>query len=459
MVFSSTTFLFLFLPLVIILYYNPLVRNRKFKNIFLLLVSLIFYAWGEPVFVFLMLISIVITWSIGLKIHKSKSKMILTIGICYHIVILFIFKYSTFLAGQFGLLFHLNTSRMHISLPIGISFFTFQMMSYLFDIYYQKADAQNNLLYVGLYVSFFPQLIAGPIVRYKDIAVQIENRAESYAKFASGIQRFVYGLSKKVLISDYMAVVADYSFLNVNKMSVMTAWLGAVAYTLQIYFDFSGYSDMAIGLGKMFGFEFNENFNYPYISKSITEFWRRWHISLSSWFRDYVYIPLGGNRVSKARWIWNLFVVWLLTGIWHGANWTFLVWGMIYFIFLLVEKLIHFNQHMGRGTYVYTAVVVILTWVIFRSDNLSVGLAYIGKMFGIRSTTFIDEAFVEEFSECVFVLIVAIFGTTPCMKKMFAKLRDVGYEWIEQIFVLVLFLCSLMQVISATYSPFIYFNF
>lgn len=459
MIFSSTTFLFLFLPLVLILYYNPFVKSRTFKNIFLLLASLAFYAWGEPVFVFVMMLSILITWVLGLKIQKSHSKVILTIGICYHVIVLVIFKYLTFLAGQIGLLFHTDTSCIHITLPIGISFFSFQLMSYLFDIYYRKADAQRNLLYVGLYVSLFPQLIAGPIVRYQDIASQIENRTESYARFSDGMCRFIYGLSKKVLIADYMAVIADYSFSSVNKMSVFTAWLGAIAYTLQIYFDFSGYSDMAIGLGKMFGFEFNENFNYPYISKNITEFWRRWHISLSSWFRDYVYIPLGGNRVNKRRWIFNLFIVWLLTGIWHGANWTFLVWGMIYFAFLLLEKLTHFDKHIGLGTYIYTALVVILAWVIFRSDSLTAGLSYLGNMFGIGSTAVLDDVFLDELSRCVFILVVAAIGVTPCIKNMFSKLKKKGFDWIEQIFILILFLLSVMQAVSATYSPFIYFNF
>lgn len=460
MVFSSTVFLFLFLPIVILIYFNPIVKNRTFKNIFLLLASLAFYAWGEPVFVFLMIFSILVTWILGLHLNGLHRKKILFVGIGYHVIVLFLFKYFTFLSDQIGLIINRNFSNgIHISLPIGISFFTFQMMSYLFDIYYEKADVQKNPLYVGLYVSLFPQLIAGPIVRYQDIADQIINRTESVDKFCSGMQRFAIGLGKKVLISDYMAQLADMSFSSINSMSVLSAWLGAIAYTFQIYFDFSGYSDMAIGLGKMFGFEFHENFNYPYISKNITDFWRRWHISLSTWFRDYVYIPLGGNRVPKRRWIFNLFIVWLFTGIWHGANWTFLVWGLIYFVFLLIEKLTNFDRHIGILKYVYTAIVVICAWVIFRADTLTVGVSYLFNMIGIGAKGFIDAIFINKISGAWIVLFVACVGATPLLKNMFLKLKKRGCGWIEPVFTLLVFILSIMQAISSTYSPFIYFNF
>lgn len=463
MVFSSTVFLFVFLPVVFLVYYNPIVQNRTFKNIFLLLSSLAFYAWGEPVFVFLMLFSIFVTWILGLCLKflgGGYRKTILSVGIGYHVSVLFLFKYFTFLAEQIGLIINRNFSNgIHISLPIGISFFTFQMMSYLFDIYYEKADVQKNPLSVGLYVSLFPQLIAGPIVRYQDIADQIINRTESVDKFCSGMQRFAIGLGKKVLISDYMAQLADMSFSSINNMSVLSAWLGAIAYTFQIYFDFSGYSDMAIGLGKMFGFEFNENFNYPYISKNITDFWRRWHISLSTWFRDYVYIPLGGNRVPKRRGIFNLFIVWLLTGIWHGANWTFLVWGLIYFIFLLIEKLTNFDRHIGVLKYFYTAIVVICAWVIFRADTLTVGVSYLFNMIGIGAKGFIDAIFINKLSGAWIVLFAACVGSTPLLKNMFFKLKNRGFSWIEPVFTLLVFILSIMQAISSTYSPFIYYNF
>jgi D-alanyl-lipoteichoic acid acyltransferase DltB (MBOAT superfamily) len=273
------------------IYYNPIFKGRKFRNIFLLLASLAFYAWGEPLFVFLMIFSIFITWFLGIKIESKKSKIVLTVGITYHVIVLFIFKYLTFLAQQVGVLLNKDLSSISISLPIGISFFTFQLMSYLFDVYYGKAKAQRNPLYVGLYVSLFPQLIAGPIVRYEKIASEISERTETYDDVVFGMKRFIYGLAKKVLISNYVAQIADNVFdYMAGNTSVALVWLGAISYTFQIYFDFSGYSDMAIGLGRMFGFHFDENFNYPYISKSVTEFWRRWHISLSSWFRDYIYI-------------------------------------------------------------------------------------------------------------------------------------------------------------------------
>lgn len=327
MVFSSETFLYIFLPVVLVIYYNPIFKSRGFRNIVLLIASLAFYAYGEPVFVFLMIFSIFVTWLLGLKLDKNKSKFWLGVGTVYHIVVLFIFKYLSFLAGQVGLLLNKDFSFIKISLPIGISFFTFQLMSYLFDVYYGNARVQRNPLYVGLYVSLFPQLIAGPIVRYQTIADAITDRNENFDDIAEGLKRFIYGLGKKVILANYVGELSDVIFSYSGDSSAMTAWLGAIAYTLQIYFDFSGYSDMAIGLGRMFGFSFDENFNYPYIASSVTDFWRRWHISLSTWFRDYVYIPLGGNRVTKPRWILNLFTVWLLTGIWHGANWTFFSLG------------------------------------------------------------------------------------------------------------------------------------
>ena len=338
MVFTSSVFLFLFFPALILLYYFPLLREIKIKNAILLISSLIFYAWGEPIYVFLMLFSIAVTYFLGLGLDKySRKKCILISGISYHIIVLFIFKYLAFIVKEADLLFQ-KKEQLSIAVPIGISFFTFQLLSYLFDVYYKKVAAQRNIFYLALYVAFFPQLIAGPIVRYNQIEEQIMHRELKIENFSMGMERFIYGMGKKVLIANYVAYISDRCFGIYRGESVMLAWLGAIAYTLQIYFDFSGYSDMAIGLGKMFGFQFSENFNYPYLSKSITEFWRRWHISLSSWFRDYVYIPLGGNRVCKAKWYRNLFIVWLLTGIWHGANWTFLMWGLCYFLLLIIEK-------------------------------------------------------------------------------------------------------------------------
>lgn len=460
MVFSSTVFLFLFLPFVLIVYYNPFVRGRAFRNAILLLSSLGFYAWGEPVFVFLMIFSILITWLFGLGLQKWNSRALLIVGIIYHIVVLFAFKYLTFTVKEVGLMLHRDFSFIDITLPIGISFFTFQLMSYLFDIYYQKADAQRNPLYVGLYIALFPQLIAGPIIRYDRIAGEITKRTETYSDVIEGLERFIYGLAKKVLIANYVAQVADNVFDHLaGNTSVLMVWLGALYYTLQIYFDFSGYSDMAIGLGRMFGFHFDENFNYPYLSRSVTEFWRRWHISLSSWFRDYVYIPLGGNRVKKARWIWNLFCVWFLTGIWHGANWTFLVWGLLYFVLLLAEKLTGFTKKLGKLSYVYTMLIVILAWVIFRAADLGSALRYLGNMFGIGATEFVDSTFVETIKNTWTVLAVALIGTTPLLKQIFTKLKATRFNVLEQIWIILIFMLSIFQVVGSTYNPFIYFNF
>ncbi len=331
MVFSSTVFLFLFLPALLLLYYQPWIVGRNWKNTILLIFSLLFYSWGEPVFVLLLLVSIVINWACALKIsqnhagQKKHGKLWMLVAIVFDLLLIGIFKYSTFLWSNIALLMGSEHQIAEIAMPIGISFFTFQLMSYIFDVYYGKASAQQNPAHVALYISLFPQLIAGPIVRYSQIESEILIRQESFDNLSEGVRRFIYGLGKKVLLANYLAQIADNAFDYGAYSSVASAWLGAVAYTLQIYFDFSGYSDMAIGLGRMFGFHFPENFHYPYIAHSVTDFWRRWHISLSSWFRDYVYIPMGGNRVPKYKWVRNLFVVWLLTGIWHGANWTFIL--------------------------------------------------------------------------------------------------------------------------------------
>lgn len=461
MVFSSEVFLFVFLPIVLIIYYNPIFKKRTFKNVFLLLASLAFYAWGEPIFVFLMIFSIIVTWGLGLLIEKEKGKWVAVVGTIYHVLVLFTFKYLTFLTSQLGLLLNRDFSFIRISLPIGISFFTFQLMSYLFDVYYKKARAQHNPLYVGLYVALFPQLIAGPIVRYESIAYEIENRVETKDDVASGMKRFIYGLAKKVLIANYMAALSDVVFNFDGRQSVMAAWLGAIAYTLQIYFDFSGYSDMAIGLGRMFGFKFDENFNYPYIASNVTDFWRRWHISLSSWFRDYVYIPMGGNRVKKSRELLNLFVVWLLTGIWHGANWTFIAWGLLYFVFLVIERTTGLNKVKNAFTHIYTLLVVIMCWVVFRCDSITQAVRFIGTMVGIKATAFIDSGFTMYIKGSWFILLLAIFGATPLFKKFISWLQKKGLAGtlLEGIYVVAIFFISILKIVSSSYNPFIYFNF
>ena len=466
MVFSSTVFLFLFLPLVLVIYYQPWVTSRKFRNRFLLLASLLFYAWGEPVFVALMIFSIVVGWFVGLHVDDSSNreqkqrKRWLIAGAVFHVGLLFVFKYLTFAAQQVGLLLGTDTSAIHIALPIGISFFTFQLLSYLFDIYYGKAEAQKSVLNVGLYIALFPQLIAGPIVRYDTIEQQIEHRKENLTDFADGMMRFIYGLGKKVLIANYIAQIADNIFDSGVPLSVTTAWLGALAYTLQIYFDFSGYSDMAIGLGKMFGFRFPENFNYPYISRSATEFWRRWHISLGSWFRDYVYIPLGGNRVTRSRWVWNLFVVWALTGIWHGANWTFFVWGLWYFVLLLVEKLTHFPDKLGPFAHVYAMLAVVLGWTVFRSPDLAHAMSYLGMMFGAGSAGVFDSTawyYLWNGRTIWIIALALLLPVVPYTQKRFAETAVTRI--VEPVMATVFFLLALIVTISSTYNPFIYFNF
>lgn len=460
MVFSSTVFLFLFLPSLLFLYFLPL-KSRTWKNAILLLFSVAFYAWGEPVFVFLMLFSILVNWLIGLQMDKNldRKKLWMITAVIFDILLIGIFKYASFISRNLAALTGNTKLIVEIALPIGISFFTFQLMSYIFDIYYGNAKAQKNPLYVALYISLFPQLIAGPIVRYQQIENEITDRKESFEEFTQGMRRFIYGLGKKVLLANFLAQIADNIFDYTSNLSVMTAWLGAIAYTLQIYFDFSGYSDMAIGLGRMFGFHFLENFNYPYIANSITDFWRRWHISLSTWFRDYVYIPLGGNRVKKSRWILNLFAVWLLTGIWHGANWTFMLWGLIYFVVLLAEKQIGFVQKLGVFSHVYTMFVVILAWVFFRSADITSGCRYIGQMFGIGSNGFADGVFAENVRTTYLILILSFIGITPLLKKVFNHLEKKNCTAIEWIWLLAVFSVSVLEIVSASYNPFIYFNF
>ena len=374
MLFSSSIFLFLFLPLVLFLYYLPLRGWREGQNLFLLLASLAFYAWGEPWFVLVMMASILINYAFGLWTARNKQtgKSLfppVALAVAVNLSVLFIFKYLMFTLGILNSLGASLTLPV-IRLPIGISFFTFQALSYVLDVARGRGEVQRSPLKVGLYISFFPQLIAGPIVKYETVAQQIDCRKESWADISSGCVRFLTGLGKKVLIANQMAVVADRAFgMEAGSLSASFAWLGSLCYTMQIYYDFSGYSDMAIGLGRMFGFHFLENFRYPYRSRSITEFWRRWHISLSTWFRDYVYFPLGGSRVD-APWkhLRNLFAVWLLTGIWHGANWTFIAWGLLYFLLLVLEK----YAHVGRGwpaalQWLYTFSMVNFAWVLFRA--------------------------------------------------------------------------------------------
>lgn len=442
MVFSSGVFMFLFLPGLLLMYY--IAKSIKLRNFILLTASLLFYAWGEPVFVFIMLASIFLNWLISLLMSKSsRQKLWLSLAIILDVLLLGVFKYAGFITENLGL------TRINIALPIGISFFTFQMMSYVFDVYYGKAQAQKNPFYVALYISFFPQLIAGPIVRYNQIEYEITERHENFDDFAEGVRRFIYGLGKKVLPANFVAQVADNVFGYIVNPSVMMAWFGAVSYTLQIYFDFSGYSDMAIGLGLMFGFHFEENFNYPYMASSVTDFWHRWHISLSTWFRDYVYIPMGGSRVSHSRWLMNLFTVWLLTGIWHGANWTFILWGMVYFVLLVIER-----ESGFKPGHCLTMIAVILAWVIFRAESVTGGVEYIASMFWLNGNRFYDGGFIEYVKGTWVVMIFALIGIFPAAGKFLRR-----YKWIESLWLIVVLGISVCEIVSASYNPFIYFNF
>ena len=463
MVFSTTTFILLFLPIVLIVYYFPPIRkHRSISNLVLSLASLFFYAWGEPSFVLVMLGSIFVNWALGLLVDKfrntKRAKAPLIAAVVVNVALLFVFKYLTFLLTNFNLLFNKNIDTLNISLPIGISFFTFQAMSYVIDVYRGHGKAQKNPLNVILYISFFPQLIAGPIVRYETVAEEINNRVETFEDFSSGVYRFLIGLSKKVLLANNLAVLADAAF-DGQKPTVLSAWIGALAYSLQIYFDFSGYSEMAIGLGRMFGFHFLENFDYPYVSRSITEFWRRWHMSLGTWFRDYVYFPLGGSRVdSKARLVFNLFVTWTLTGIWHGANWTFLMWGLLYFVLLTVEKLTGFDKKSGFFGHIYTMLFVVLGWVLFRSESIGNALSYMASMFGIGAKLY-DGYMLTYLSSYKVYFIAGILACFPIQKLFKDKINSKVYNCVSAAVIFILFILSLSFMVKGAYNPFIYFNF
>ncbi len=481
MIFSSTIFVFAFLPFVTAVYYLLKPFPVICRNIWLLLASLFFYSWGEPAFVGIMLISIIANYIFGILAEKSagtgKGKLLLISMLVFNLGLLFIYKYLNFSISIINRLVGDRLPQTNIALPIGISFFTFQAISYVVDVYRRKSSAQRNPLNVGLYISFFPQLVAGPIVRYETVAEQIKSRRETLSQFAYGIERFLKGFCKKVLLSNTLAVVADEAFFQVSyghTIGASFAWMGAVCYSLQIFFDFSGYSDMAIGLGRMFGFTFEENFNYPYIAKSITDFWRRWHISLSTWFRDYVYIPLGGSRVStKRRHIFNLFAVWVLTGIWHGANWNFLIWGLFYFVLLVFEKMSglpdKLKSSLGRGLYrAGTLLAVMLGWIIFRADSMRAAVIYIRSLFLLNHNSFMDHLTVFYWHENRVYLVAAIILSMPVfawigtwlsgrIKKRQFMVDAVSIG--KPILYMGLFLFALTFLIIDFYNPFIYFNF
>lgn len=449
MIFSSITFLYYFLPLVLLLYF---VAPNSAKNVVLLLASLVFYGWGEPKYIILMIISIIIGYAAGLMIEifsiDKKKQAVITLGTTVTLLV------GTLVAFKFAEFF-----------PVGISFYTFQILSYVIDVYRGNVKAQKNILHLATYISMFPQLIAGPIVRYEQIEKQLENRVYWSENIALGIRRFVLGLGKKVLLANSFGELCAIFRVSEDK-SVLFFWIYAISFTFQVYFDFSGYSDMAIGLGKILGFEFMENFNYPYIARSVTEFWRRWHISLGQWFRDYVYIPLGGNRVSKKRWLVNILIVWLLTGFWHGAQWNFIVWGLYFAMFLLIEK-VWLGRYLDKNkifSHAYLMVVVLVGFVIFNAADLKEALFYIGAMFGHGEIPLVS-------AECMYYLksyrvlfVIAIIGATPAMKKLIIILQtnekvDKVITALELVVLAALMILITSYLVDGSFNPFLYFRF
>jgi len=457
LLFSSNVFLFAYLPVVLLLYY---ISPRKLRNPVLLLWSLVFYGWGEPVYLFLMIATIVLNYMFGAVIHNRQSrgrsaKAALAMGVAANLLILGFFKYAGFLLGL--LPFIPQDILPEITLPIGISFYVFQSMSYIIDVYRNDAPVQKNILTFGTYVTLFPQLIAGPIVRYSDVAYQMDNRRENVADFASGVQLFVSGMAKKVLLANPMGNL--WNLLQAQP-GTLSAWVGIAAYSLQIYFDFSGYSDMARGLGRMVGFEFLENFNYPYISASITEFWRRWHISLSTWFREYVYIPLGGNRKGMARQILNLLIVWALTGLWHGASWNFVLWGLYYALLLIAEKLflLKWLKKLPKALgHIYSLFAVLLGWALFYFEDMGSLGGFFGKLFTPAATPVQGTNLILGFLP---LMAVAMLASTPAAKAFFAVRGDKAWvRWGRIAVMAVLLMLCVAALASQSYNPFIYFRF
>ena len=463
MVFSSLTFLFYFLPIVLIIYY---IVPKKAKNIVLLISSLLFYFYGEPKFGILMIISILLTYVHGLLMDKypKRKKLFLISSIVISSGLLVVFKYTDFIISNINMVLHSNIDLVKLSLPIGISFYTFQMISYIIDVYRGEAKVQKSFLKLATYVALFPQLIAGPIVRYTTIEDELDNRKYSFDNFSNGVRRFVIGLSKKILVANVLASAIS-SFSTSQEKTVLFYWIYGLANALQIYFDFSGYSDMAIGLGKMLGFNFPENFNYPYISKSVTEFWRRWHITLGTWFKDYIYIPLGGNRVGKIKWLRNILIVWFLTGLWHGAAWNFILWGVLYGVLLVIEKmgllkvLEKIPNVISRA---YVALITIIGFIIFSGSSVSEILNNIGGIFGIGVSKFADLESLYCLKNYAAIFIIAIIGATPIMKNVVSKISKKASKLvnvIEPVFLTTLLIVCISYLVDGSFNPFLYFRF
>jgi len=462
LLFTSITFLFYFLPLLLLGYFL-VHKNIKVSNAVLLAGSLVFYAWGEPVFVLIMLLSIVMNYSIGLLIdrYRNTGSYILMAGVFLNLSVLCYFKYLSFILSSIATFFSLSINIPDVALPLGISFFTFQAITYLVDLNKKEIKVQRNMFDLALYISLFPQLIAGPIVRYADIETQIHNRTHSWLGFSDGIRRFLIGFGKKVLIANTFAQVADEIFaLPESELTTYIVLIGVLAYTLQIYFDFSAYSDMAIGLAKMFGFDLKENFNYPYISRSIKEFWRRWHISLSTFLRDYLYIPLGGNRDGIFATYRNLLIVFFLCGLWHGAGWTFIIWGLYFGFFLVLERLfleIYLVKIPKALSWIYMAIVVMFGWLIFRSDNLEQLFMMLNGMVNFEVTQLLYKYLQDRFLIVTFVL--ALLGSTPLIRDYFINTSKPIVMIARDIFLMATFIISIAFLAAGTYNPFIYFRF
>ena len=467
MVFSTPIFLFYFLALTLLVYY---VVPRKGRNVVLLISSLFFYYWGEREYVAIMFLSTAIDYTHGMLVERCKKKgndkgarMAVASSIIFNLALLLFFKYWDFLAGSLQAMGLTFMPVLNIHLPIGISFYTFQTMSYTIDVYRGDTRAQRNIINFGTFVTLFPQLIAGPIIKYKDLGDQINERTTSTEKFASGVQIFMVGMAKKVLVANNVGMLWEaYKAMSAGELTVLGAWLGVIAFTFQIYFDFSGYSDMAIGLGRMLGFEFLPNFNYPYISKSITEFWRRWHISLSTWFREYLYIPLGGNRCSKPRWMFNLLVVWAATGIWHGASWNYLIWGLYFFVLLMLEKfflLKVLNKAPALVGHIYTLFFVVVSWAIFAIEDFAQLGSYLKVMFGLGGVPLMDAKLGYYVTSYLPILLVAAVASTPLGAKLYHKLKTPAAEVVCTVLVLAGLVVCTAYLVDGTYNPFLYFRF
>ena len=470
MVFSSILFITRFLPLILTIYF---IVPKRIRNLVLFLSSILFYAWGEPVYILLMCFTIAVDYVFGIIIDKQVSagkkngaKVSLAAAVAINLLLLGFFKYANFTINTVNSLTGSGIAAIKLALPIGISFYTFQSLSYVIDVYRRDTKVQKNILDFGTYVTLFPQLIAGPIVRYRTVAEEMKGRVENRSDFARGISRFIFGMGKKVLLANNAGLLWDsVNALTASEMSVGSFWLGIFAYTFQIYFDFSGYSDMAIGMGLMFGFHFDENFNYPYMAKSITEFWRRWHISLSTWFKEYVYIPLGGNRAGLVKQIRNIIIVWMLTGFWHGASWNFVAWGLYYGTILILEKvfLLKWIEKMPKLVrHIYTMLFVILGWVLFSFDSFKKGADFIAGMFGLGGYELVNTEFIYLLLNNIILLVILILASTDLPKKCiekFAAAKNTAVKLVNIAVLEMIFGICVAYLVAATYNPFLYFRF